>query len=109
MADEQEPKTESAAARQDRVRLTLLVYRKQGTSLDDFQKYWKNQHSKVFSGIAIVKKNLLSYVQVREASFKCFQSMTLQGLTSGTISLQAHVNEGVSKSRLFSFPVYASI
>lgn len=106
MADEQEPKTKVEAARQDRVRLTLLVYRKQGMSLDEFQQYWKNQHSKVFSGIAIVKKNLLSYVQVREASVICFSSMPSQGLTSGT---QAHVNEGVSKFRLDSFPVYASI
>lgn len=107
MADEQKPKTKPVAARQDRVRLTLLVYRKQGMSLDEFQKYWKDEHSQVFSSIAIVKKNLLTYVQVREASIPCFRSVTSQGLIYGTLSLQAHVNEEVSKLRLGSFPVYA--
>ncbi|KAF6226593.1 hypothetical protein HO173_012492 [Letharia columbiana] len=67
MADEQKPKTKSFAARKDRVRLTLLVYRKPGMSLDEFHQYWKNQHAELFSSIAIVKKNLLSYVQMREA------------------------------------------
>ncbi|KAF6227375.1 hypothetical protein HO133_008819 [Letharia lupina] len=43
MADEQKPKTKSFVARKDR--------------------YWKNQHAELFSSIAIVKKNLLSYVQ----------------------------------------------
>lgn len=80
MADEQKPKAKPVVARQGRVRLTLLVYRKQGMSLEEFQQYWKNEHSHVFSSIAIVKKNLLSYEQVREASIQCFQSMTSQGL-----------------------------
>ena len=66
MADEQKPK-KSRAVRQHRVRLTLLVYRKPDLSLDEFQQYWKNQHSEIFSSIAVVKKNLLSYEQVREA------------------------------------------
>lgn len=66
MADEQKPK-QFPAVRKDRVRLTLLVYRKQGMSLSEFQQYWREQHSEVFTSIAIVKKNLLLYEQVREA------------------------------------------
>ena len=79
MADEQNSKNKPLAARQDRVRLTLLVYRKQGMSLDEFQKYWKDEHSKVFSSIAVVKRNLLTYVQVREACVRYYRSVTAKG------------------------------
>ena len=50
--------------RTDRVRLAILVYRKPGMSLQDFQDYWRKEHAKVFSGIEVVKKNLLKYEQV---------------------------------------------
>ena len=53
--------------RQDRVRLIIFIYRKEDTSVEDFQNYWRNEHSQIFSSIAIVKKNLLGYEQVREA------------------------------------------
>ncbi len=79
MADEQHPNNKPLAARQDRVRLTLLVYRKEGISRDEFQRYWKDEHSKIFSGIAIVKKNLLSYVQVSEACVRQSRSMAAMG------------------------------
>ena len=65
MADESTP-NKSPTASKDRVRLTLLVYRKPGMSLNDFQQYWREQHSQIFTSIAIVKKNLLRYEQVRE-------------------------------------------
>ncbi len=51
--------------RTDRVRLVILVHRKDGMSLEDFQSYWRDEHSQVFSSIPIVKKNLLNYEQVR--------------------------------------------
>ena len=72
-----------AASRKDRVRLVTLIYRKPGTSFEDFSNYWANErtqihglsiitlHSdgfldaKTFAGIAVVKSNLLSYEQVR--------------------------------------------
>ena len=65
MADEQSTKNASSTGQQDRARLSIFVYRKQGLSLDEFQKYWREQHSGLFSSIAIVKENLLSYQQVR--------------------------------------------
>lgn len=108
MADEQKPK-KSHDARKDRVRLTLLVYRKQGMSLDEFQQYWKNQHSEVFTSIAIVKKNLLNYEQVREACISQSRSIASQGLTSCPMFLQAHVNGEVGTLRPDPVPVYARI
>ena len=51
--------------RTDRVRLVVLIHRKPGTSVEDFQVYWRNEYSKVFSSIPIVMKNLLNYEQVR--------------------------------------------
>jgi hypothetical protein len=51
--------------RTDRVRLVILVHRKDGMSLEDFQAYWRDEHSQVFSSIPVVKKNLLNYEQVR--------------------------------------------
>ena len=65
MADEQKPK-KYPVARKDRVRFTILVYRKLGMSREDFQRYWREEHSAIFSNIAIVKKNLVNYEQVRE-------------------------------------------
>ena len=34
-------------------------------SLEEFQAYWRDEHSKCFQSIPIVKKNLLNYEQVR--------------------------------------------
>ena len=54
-----------AKERADRVRMMALIYRKPGMSVEDFHNYWRDEHSKVFAGIAVVKKNLLKYEQVR--------------------------------------------
>ena len=102
MADEQKPKT-YPVTRKDRVRFTIIVYRKPGMSRDEFQRYWREEHSDIFSNIAIVKKNLLNYEQVRETWFKRSWSATAQGLTSDTLSLQAHVNDEVRKFALVLF------
>lgn len=50
--------------RRDRVRLTVLIFRKEGMSTEDFQQYWRNEHSQCFAHLKIVKKNLLKYEQV---------------------------------------------
>ncbi|RPD63933.1 hypothetical protein L226DRAFT_567889 [Lentinus tigrinus ALCF2SS1-7] len=52
-----------ASLRSDRVRLVILVAPKPGLSPDECRSYWLNTHSKVFSSIAIVKRNLLKYEQ----------------------------------------------
>ena len=51
-------------ARHDRVRLTILLHRKQGMSTEDFQKYWRDEHSQLFANLKTVKRNLLTYEQV---------------------------------------------
>lgn len=50
--------------RHDRVRLTVLIYRKPGMSTEEFQKYWRTEHSQTFAKLAVVKRNLLKYEQV---------------------------------------------
>ena len=96
MADEQKSNNEASIAKQDRVRLTLLVYRKPGMSLGGFQKYWREQHAGVFTGIAIAKKNLLNYQQVCGACIMFPQYWALGMLICCPLSLQAHVDEEVS-------------
>ena len=54
-------------ARRDRIRLIILVYRKQGMSTEEFQNYWRDEHSATFANLPVVKKNLLKYEQVRAA------------------------------------------
>lgn len=83
MADEQTPQKSPPTARKDRVRLTILLYRKPGMSRSDFQHYWREEHSAIFSSVAIVKKNLLNYEQVGEKSFFALQSFgpRLHGLS----------------------------
>lgn len=103
MADEQKPK-KYPIARKDRVRFTILVYRKPGMSRDEFQRYWREEHSDIFSNIAIVKKNLVNYEQVRRTCIDWPWSATSQGLTSDTLSLQAHVNGEVRKFPPEPFP-----
>ena len=51
--------------RKDRVRLAVLMAPKPGLSFEEFDRYWLNVHANVFSSIAIVKRNLLKYEQVR--------------------------------------------
>ena len=85
MADEKPKKY--PVARKDRVGFAILVYRKPGMSRDEFQRYWREEHSDIFSNIAIVKKNLINYEQVRETCINCSWSATSQGLTSDTLSL----------------------
>ncbi|KAI0743810.1 hypothetical protein C8Q80DRAFT_1355588 [Daedaleopsis nitida] len=47
----------------DRVRVAGLVVPKPGMSLEEFHDYWLNTHAKLFSSIAIAKRNLTKYEQ----------------------------------------------
>ena len=96
MADVQKSSNEASVAKQDRVRLTLLVYRKPGLGLGEFQKYWQEHHAGVFTGIAIVKKNLLSYQQVCGTCIIFSLHWVLGRLICCPLSLQAHIDEEVS-------------
>ena len=80
MADVPKSNNEASVAKQDRVRLTLLVHRKPGLSLSEFQKYRREQHAGVFTGIATVKKNLLNYQQVCGACIMLPQYWALRRL-----------------------------
>ena len=57
--------------RQDRVRLAVLMAPKPGLSFEEFDRYWLDVHAKVFSSIAIAKRNLLKYEQVSDATGRC--------------------------------------
>lgn len=63
-----------ATVRSDRVRMVALMYPKDGLSFEEFDKYWLNEHSKVFTSIDIVKTNLLKYEQVCPFSLNPEQS-----------------------------------
>ena len=54
----------SAPIRHDKVRLLAFLYRKPGTSAEDFSTYWRETHSHVFASLPIVKRNILKYEQV---------------------------------------------
>ncbi|KAK4693959.1 hypothetical protein P7C71_g3529, partial [Lecanoromycetidae sp. Uapishka_2] len=80
MGDDDNKPTRLQGSRPDRVRLIVLVYRKQGMSFEDFQNAWRDDFAPVFAALPIVKKNLLTYEQVAiyEASsyeklFECFE------------------------------------
>lgn len=62
MADEQKP-SKSLGARPDRVRLVVLLYRKKGLSVEEFQASWRDDFAPIMSAIPIFKKNLLTYEQ----------------------------------------------
>ncbi|KII84841.1 hypothetical protein PLICRDRAFT_45648 [Plicaturopsis crispa FD-325 SS-3] len=49
--------------RTDRVRMVVLVRRKEGISREEFARYWVGQHSQLFAGLAVTKKNILKYEQ----------------------------------------------
>ena len=57
--------------RRDRVRLTVLLVRKQGMSIEEFQKYWRETHAALFTSLDVVKRNLVKYEQVC-SSFRPF-------------------------------------
>ncbi|KAG8525379.1 uncharacterized protein KY384_009023 [Bacidia gigantensis] len=50
--------------RKDRVRLLIFLYRKEGMSFDDFDNYWRDEHTEVICKIPIFKRNLLKYEQI---------------------------------------------
>ena len=56
--------TSAPSLRSDRVRLAVLMAPKPGLSFEEFDSYWLDVHAKVFSSIAIAKRNLLKYEQV---------------------------------------------
>ena len=41
-----------------------LMYPKDGVGFEEFDHYWLHEHSKIFTSLDIVKKNLLKYEQV---------------------------------------------
>ncbi|KAF8899347.1 hypothetical protein BD779DRAFT_1667030 [Infundibulicybe gibba] len=47
----------------NRVRMVILSKRAPNITNEEFSIYWANSHSKLFSSLAIVKKNLLKYEQ----------------------------------------------
>ena len=50
--------TNQPALRADRVRMCALMRSKEGLSFEEFDQYWTNEHTKVFTSIDIVNKNL---------------------------------------------------
>lgn len=61
--------TTTPSLRSDRVRLIVMISPKPELSLEEFQEYWLNTHSKLFTSVAIVKKNLTKYEQVCICSY----------------------------------------
>ena len=55
--------SETPTLHTDRVRLVVLMAPKPGLSFEEFDQYWLHVHAKVFSYIAIAKRNLLKYEQ----------------------------------------------
>ncbi|EGO19071.1 hypothetical protein SERLADRAFT_339737, partial [Serpula lacrymans var. lacrymans S7.9] len=49
--------------RTDRVRIVALFKKKDGISKEDFDKFWLDDHSKLFNSLPVVKKNILKYEQ----------------------------------------------
>ncbi|KZV93440.1 hypothetical protein EXIGLDRAFT_45469 [Exidia glandulosa HHB12029] len=45
------------------IKFTVFIKRKDGLSIEDFNKYWSDHHAEVFKSIPIVKKNLVKYTQ----------------------------------------------
>ncbi|KAG6918184.1 hypothetical protein DXG01_016171 [Tephrocybe rancida] len=51
--------------RTDRVRLLMLIKKKEGLTREEFSDYWRNVHAKLFMKLDIVKTNCLRYEQVK--------------------------------------------
>lgn len=47
-----------------RARMVALMYPKAGLSFEEIDRYWGEEHARIFSSIDIVKKNLIKYEQV---------------------------------------------
>jgi hypothetical protein len=50
--------------RKDPVRVVGFIKKRDDLSHEEFYRYWIEEHSKLFSSITIVKKNLVKYEQV---------------------------------------------
>jgi len=57
--------------RTDRIRVVSFVKKKDDLSQEEFHRYWLEEHSKVFSSIAIAKRNLLKYEQMHKDHHVC--------------------------------------
>lgn len=55
---------QSISITQDRVRVAILLYPKDGLTFEEFDNYWVNNHGALFASLAIVKTNLTKYEQV---------------------------------------------
>ena len=65
--------------------MMTLMYPKDGLSFEEFDRYWLENHGKVFSSLDIVRKNLLKYEQVRPSQF-------IPLVTNDDHSYQFHLN-----------------
>ncbi|KAI0093342.1 hypothetical protein BDY19DRAFT_421693 [Irpex rosettiformis] len=63
-----------------RARLMALMYPKEGVSFEQFDAYWSQEHSKLFTSLDIVKKNLTTYEQYHLHQ-PTIQILTAQGVT----------------------------
>lgn len=80
----------------ERARLMILFYRKKGMSFEDFDKYWREEHSQVALELPIFKKNILKYEQVRTLAPSFFLAITF--IANTILTLQIHVDRDSQKS-----------
>jgi hypothetical protein len=52
------------AVAEKRARMVALMYPKAGLPFEEIDRYWGDEHARIFTSIAIVKKNLIKYEQV---------------------------------------------
>lgn len=55
----------AAPFRTDRVRLVVLLRKREDITKEAFSRYWSGSHAELFQSLNVVKQNVLKYEQVR--------------------------------------------
>ncbi|KAG8532948.1 uncharacterized protein KY384_002826 [Bacidia gigantensis] len=91
----------------NRALLLIFFYRKEGMSFEDFDAYWRDEHSKNALSIPIFKRNILRYEQIHVNPQARSQYITDGKSVSdydGIVVLEAESEEKIKE--LFEDPEY---
>lgn len=93
-ASQQQP-----SLRQDLVRITVLIYAKEGLIFEKFTSYWLNTYGPLISSLDIVKRNLTKYEQASDVPIQFIKRLAYPSISF--ISTLSRTRASLKKAWLY--------
>ncbi|EJD35555.1 hypothetical protein AURDEDRAFT_175353 [Auricularia subglabra TFB-10046 SS5] len=91
------------------VKFSMFIKRKEGINLEEFHKYWSEDHARILLAVPIVKEKIVKYVQYHANT----EQMAAMAATGGAVAQWDGIVEFWARSMedlvaVFTDPVFTS-